>query len=235
MATSSRSAAGLRAAAAPCRPRLAVTATALACAGLLLAACSGSSSSSNRPSAAASPGASSPAAAGQPGSGSGSGSGSSSGTAAQAGLPACATPGLRGSIPAIGDAASGHTYYPLDLTNDSSRSCTLYGYPGVSFVSSAAGGQIGAAATRDTPGQLGDKAAQTVTLRPGQTAHAVLELLTAGVYSPSACGLVFAHWLRVYPPGETAPLYLNFTAQTCSKGHNLLTVGPVQAVGAPNP
>jgi hypothetical protein len=231
MASSSRPGAGPRAAALR-GARLAVTATALGCAGLLLAACSGSSSS-NPPSAAANPGASSPAAAGQPGSG--SGSGSNSGTAAQAGLSACATPGLRGSIPAIGDAASGHTYYPLELTNDSSRSCTLYGYPGVSFVSSAAGGQIGSAAARDTPGQLGDKAAQTVTLRPGQTAHAVLELLTAGVYSPSACGLVFAHWLRVYPPGETAPLYLTFTAQTCSKGQNLLTVGPVQPVGAPNP
>lgn len=139
-------------------------------------------------------------------------------------------------MPAIGDAASGRYFYPLNLTNDSTTSCTLNGYPGVSFVTSAGGGQIGAPAVRDTPGQLmGDKPAQPVTLRPGQTAHAVMELLAAGTYSPSACGLVFAHWLRVYPPGQAAPLYISFTAQTCSQGQRLLTVGPVQPVGAPSP
>jgi hypothetical protein len=212
--------------------RLLAAAAALCCASLATACSSGGSSSSG-PSSPAGPGGSSAPAANQAGSGHPAGSGS--GTTTQAGVPACATRTLRGSIPAIGDGASGHYYYPLELTNDSTRSCTLYGYPGVSFVSSAGGGQIGSAATRDTPGQLGDKPAQTVTLRAGQTAHAVLELLAAGVYSPAACGLVFAHWLRVYPPGQAAPLYVGFTAQTCSKGQNLLTVGPVQAVGAPNP
>jgi hypothetical protein len=138
-------------------------------------------------------------------------------------------------VPAIGDAASGHYYYPLNLTNDSNAKCTLYGYPGVSFVTSAGGSQIGAAADRDTPGALGDKPAQTVTLAPGQTAHAVLELNTAGAYSPAACGLVSAHWIRVYPPNQTAPLYISFTAQTCTKGQHLLTVSAVQPVGSANP
>lgn len=222
MMPSHRPAAGLLAAAAT-----------VCCVGLV-AACSSGGSSGSRPSNPARPGGSSAPAAAQAGSGPGSGSGS--GTAAQAGLSACATPGLRGSIPAIGDAASGHYYYPLNLTNDSTRSCTLSGYPGVSFVTSAGGSQIGAAAVRDTPGQLmGDKPAQTVTLPPGQTVHAVLELQAAGSYSASVCGLVFAHWLRVYPPDEAAPLYIGFTAQTCANGQNLLTVGPVQPLGAPNP
>jgi hypothetical protein len=215
---------------------LLAAAAAVCCAGLV-AACS-SAGGSTPPSAAGKPGSSSAPSAGQPSSGSGSGSGSGgspSTTTGEAGPSACATSILRGSVPAIGDAASGHYYYPLNLTNDSNAKCTLYGYPGVSFVTSADGSQIGAAATRDTPGQLGDQPAQAVTLAPGQTAHAVLELLTAGVYSPSACGLVTAHWLRVYPPGQTAPLYIGFSAQTCAKGQDLLTVSPVQPVGSANP
>ncbi len=202
-----------------------------ACCAVLAAACSSAATSSAPPQATSS----SPqqATSSVPGTntatlsaGSASGSGSSS--------RACATSALRGSLPAIGDAASGHFYYPLGLTNDSTASCTLYGYPGVSFVTGPGGSQIGAAATRATSAYVFQaQPPQTVTLGPGQTAQAGLQLVTYGDFPASECGVVTAHWLRVYPPDQTAPLYINFTAQTCSKGSGLLTVSPVQPVGSP--
>jgi hypothetical protein len=139
-------------------------------------------------------------------------------------------------MPAIGNAASGHAGYPVNLTNDSGASCTLNGYPGVSFVSSPGGSQIGAAATRATTSYIFTaQPPQAITLARGQTAHADLQLLTAGNFTPSQCGPVTAHWVRVYPPNQSTPLYINFTAQTCSKGPGLLIVSPVQPVGAPSP
>lgn len=47
-----------------------------------------------------------------------------------------------------GNGAAGSIYYPIEFTNTSSVACTLYGYPGVSFVT-APGSQAGAAATED--------------------------------------------------------------------------------------
>ena len=81
--------------------------------------------------------------------------------------------------------------------------CTLYGYPGVSFVTAPGGSQIGPAATRNpaVPRQL-------VTLAPGQTAHAELQVVDAENYPPADCGLVTAHWLKIYPPNQTAPVYV---------------------------
>ncbi|MBO0818890.1 MAG: DUF4232 domain-containing protein [Actinobacteria bacterium] len=109
--------------------------------------------------------------------------------------------------------AAGSVYYPIDFTNTSGSSCTLFGYPGVSFVTGprASGNQIGRAADRNT-----SAAAATVTIPPGGDAHAVLQVVDAGNYSPSACRPVTAHWLRVYPPGETVPVYASFTSRACS-------------------
>lgn len=79
-----------------------------------------------------------------------------SGTSATApadgtGQPACGTASLQLTVD-VGqaDSGAGSTYYPLDFTNTSGTSCELYGYPGVSFVTTPAGAgrQIGAAALR---------------------------------------------------------------------------------------
>jgi len=189
------------------------------CCGVFAAACGTVATSSSPPQAT--DGTSTPA---SPSSG-------SPGSSTEA---ACATSALRGSLPAVGGAAAGHTYYPLSLTNDSAASCTLYGYPGVSFVSSPGGSQIGAAAARSTSAYVFQaQPPQTVTLAPGQTAHAGLQLVTFGDFPASQCDVVTAHWVRVYPPNQTAPLYISFTAQTCTQGPGLLTVSPVQPVGSP--
>jgi len=140
------------------------------------------------------------------------------------GAPACATSALRVSVPAgAGNAAAGSSYYPVQFANTSSSPCTLYGFPGVSFVTAAGGSQIGIPATRDPA-----LAARLVTLSPGQTVHAELQVADAQNYPPADCDLVTAHWLKVYPPNQTAPVYISFTAPTCSKPKTILSVQTVQ-------
>jgi hypothetical protein len=123
--------------------------------------------------------------------------------------------------------AAGSAYYPLNFTNTSSRPCELYGYPGVSFVSAPAGTgrQIGVAALRSRT-----FAKMTVRLAPGGTAHAWLQVTVAANYPASACEPVTAYWLRVYPPGETVPDYVDHAFNACSSTSTaLLTVLPVRA------
>jgi hypothetical protein len=144
------------------------------------------------------------------------------------GQPACGTASLRLAVDVSqADSGAGSTYYPLDFTNTSAASCELYGYPGVSFVTTpaSAGRQIGAAARRGTA-----FAKVTVTLAPGQTAHAWLKVAEAGNYPASTCQPATAGGLRVYPPGQTAAGYVSHRFSACSSGSAaLLTVLPVRS------
>jgi hypothetical protein len=125
----------------------------------------------------------------------------------------CPTSALRARVSkTTGGAAAGTFYYPIDFTNTSGHSCDMYGFPGVSFVTGNPGSQIGAAASRQKT--FGP---ETVTLASGATAHAWLGIVDAGNFSPSACGPVTAHWLKIYPPDQYTALYTKFTAQVCSK------------------
>jgi len=87
----------------------------------------------------------------------------------------------------------------------------MYGFPGVSFVSGPGGGQLGGAAIRNPT--FGPS---LVTLAPGQVAHASVQVVVAQSYPASVCKPVAVHWLRVYPPGQYAPLYAGLTAVTCT-------------------
>ncbi len=130
---------------------------------------------------------------------------------AAGGPPACATSALRGSL-GQGNGAAGSVYYPITFTNASATACSLYGFPGVSFVSSPSGGQIGAAAEEDAayPRRL-------VVLRPGASASALLQVTQAADYPPSRCHPVTTRWLRVFPPNQYAPLYLRLPSQACAR------------------
>jgi hypothetical protein len=137
---------------------------------------------------------------------------------------ACATSALHVAVPSGGgNAAAGSAFYPIQFSNSSSSPCTLYGYPGVSFVGAAGGSQIGAAATRNSA-----LPAKLISLSPGQTVHATLQVVDAMNYPSGDCGPVTAHWLKIYPPNQTAPVYVSFTAQTCSKPKTILSVQTVQ-------
>jgi hypothetical protein len=189
----------------------------LACSAALVAAC-------GTPAAPAASPAASPAVTATPTVSAGTASPANSPAPTPAGAaPACATSALKVTVGGPGGAAAGSSYYPVQFANVSAASCTLYGYPGVSFVTAPGGSQIGPAATRNPA-----MARQLVTVSPGQTVHAELQVVDAENYPAADCGFVTAHWLKVYPPNQTAPAYVSFTAPACSKPRQILTVQTVQ-------
>ena len=101
----------------------------------------------------------------------------------------------------------------MNFTNTSGAPCGLYGYPGMSFVTADgnAGRQIGAAAQLDPA--FGDL---PVRLQAGGVAHAWLQIAQAGNYPASACQPMTAHWLRVFPPGDTAATYVGVSFGACA-------------------
>ena len=194
------------------------------------AACSSSAGQAVQPTAKASVAATasptaSRAAAGSPtASPSASTSESPSPSASPSGPAPCPSSGLQVTL-GQGNGAAGSTYYPLDFSNNSGASCTLFGYPGVSFVTGIGGSQIGSAASRNPalPSEL-------VTIPPGGIAHATLQVVNAENFAASACHMVTAHWLKVYPPNQTAPLYVSFTAHACSGKAKPVNILAVEAV-----
>lgn len=130
---------------------------------------------------------------------------------AAAGPAACAASQLQLSV-GPENGAAGSLYYPVQFTNTSDASCTLYGYPGVALVSAPGGSIVGAAAVRNPtfPAAL-------ITIAPGGVAHAPLQVALAANYPAPVCGPATAHWLQVYPPGSFTALFVDFTAQTCTK------------------
>ena len=149
---------------------------------------------------------------------------SASGTAA-AGLVVCPASELSVTVDdSLGSAAAGSDYLPIDFENSSGSACTMFGFPGVSFVTSA-GAQIGAPAARNTGfGSI------RVTLKPGQSAHAWLQVANAQNYPSSTCKPATASALRVYPPGNTASRIVSQSFAACrSVSAPILTVMPLRA------
>jgi hypothetical protein len=206
-----------------------IAATALGGIAAAAAACSSSAGPAVQPAAKASVAATasptaSPAAGSPTASPSASASESPSPSASPSGPAPCPSSGLQVTL-GQGNGAAGSTYYPLDFSNNSGGSCTLFGYPGVSFVTGLGGSQIGSAASRNPalPSEL-------VTIPPGGVAHATLQVVNAENFAASACHMVTAHWLKVYPPNQTAPLYVSFTAHACSGKTKLVHILAVEAV-----
>jgi hypothetical protein len=126
-----------------------------------------------------------------------------------------------------GGAAAGSTYYPLEFTNVSRRTCRLVGFPGVSAF---AGHQLGTPAQRDR-----SRTATRVSLLPGATAHTVLRIVDVENFPKARCRRVTAHSLRIFPPDQRAAAEIPFAFRACSaKGPIFLSVQPIQAgVGVP--
>lgn len=129
--------------------------------------------------------------------------------AASAGPSACLTTDLRLTVGA-GNGAAGTIYYPLDLTNASSSTCTMYGYPGVAFVSSPGGSQVGAAAGRSS-----STSPALLTLVAGATVHATLAVSDA-LISNNCQHHVQTSFLQVYPPGQYSPLFAPLSRPGCA-------------------
>jgi len=216
----------------PPRGRHTVSLAVTALAAGLLAGCASTSThqaGTNSPGAPTVSGATSGGRAQTPGTpASASSAGTGSALSGTAGLALCPAASLRVTVNASqAGGAAGSTYYPVDFANTSNSPCGLYGYPGMSFVTtgSRAGQQIGAAAQQN-PGWP----KVPVRLAAGGTAHAWLQVAVAGNYPASTCQPVTAHWLRVYAPGETQARYVNHAFDACSSASApLLTVMPVRA------
>jgi hypothetical protein len=146
--------------------------------------------------------------------------------AASGSMTACPTSFLQTSVGRAGEAA-GSSFYPIELTNVSASPCTMYGYPGVSLVTSVRGGPVGAPATRNPA-----RHAVLLTLAPGETASALLQVASAASFPASRCKPVTARWLKVYPPGQYSALYYGFRVTACSaagRTAHVLSIGPMMA------
>jgi hypothetical protein len=117
----------------------------------------------------------------------------------------------------------------LQLRNVGSSPCALYGYPGVSWVAGADGHQVGAAATRE-PNNSGSEG--IAVLAPGALASAPLDIVDASVIPSSSCKPVPVRGLRVYPPGQTAAMFIPLPTSAGGYGEcSLTTQQPTLIVG----
>lgn len=197
--------------------RLAVAVTALACA-VTVAGCASSSSSGGGP----------PATPATPTAPATSGSAPSSAPASSQSPRVVTSPSPcpNGSLQVKQGVAQGYAggvYQVIDFTNISGSTCTLTGYPGVSLVSGPSNAQIGLAAEQSTATPV-----RQVTLAPGETANALLQIVNALNYPSASCGPTMASALKVYPPNQTAPVFLPNTSNGCSKPVRIMYVGAVQ-------
>ena len=142
---------------------------------------------------------------------------------AAAGPSPCATSGLNVTLgPSSGYA--GGVDQTIVFTNTSGATCSLYGYPGVSLVSAPPYTQIGLAAQRSstTPVKL-------ITLASGATASAVLQVVDALNFGAATCSPTKAAFLRIYPPNQTASVYLADASQVCAQPVQTLFISAVRA------
>jgi hypothetical protein len=144
-------------------------------------------------------------------------------TSAPAGPTACAAADLTGKLDDSGGGAAGSVYMKLIVTNSSTATCTIDGYPDVFMVGDNNGTQLGPVSKRNTAAP--SKGA--ITLAPGKTATAVLQYTQAGNYPD--CKQVPANGFRVFPPSATDALYIAHPLTACSNTDiALLTVGAFQ-------
>lgn len=122
----------------------------------------------------------------------------------------------------VTDPGAGSYSEVLTFVNKGTAPCTLSGYPGVSAVG-AGGAQIGPAAART------GKPSGAVTVKPGQAASAVLRVAQAGNFGPPTCQPEPATGFRVYPPGQTVPVFVGASLQACAGTAVQFQINPVVA------
>jgi hypothetical protein len=121
----------------------------------------------------------------------------------------CTTAELTGSLVG-GEGAAGTVHRTLVLTNTGARACELRGFPGVSYVAGEDGHQVGPAAE-----MVGERGAQ-VRLAVGDSAGTDVGLVQVGNFDPALCRPEPVRGLRVYPPGDTASLFVPADGTGCA-------------------
>jgi hypothetical protein len=136
---------------------------------------------------------------------------------------ACTSSGLAARIGLAVDQGAVSTF-TLEFINISHRTCVLKGYPSVDAYVGAR--QVGSPATLDT-----SVLPRTVTLAPGDAAHATLRYTGTGQFGQDACREVTASRLRVFPSrraagGQFVPVHI----PACSRrGPHFLSVAAIQS------
>lgn len=132
-----------------------------------------------------------------------------------ASVPPCSSSQVQISA-GSGQGATGNWAFPIIFRNVSTKVCSLYGYPGVSWVT-ASGSLIGVPAR-----QVHDPAspASTAILNPGGTAYAGVMVPTLANQQLVGCRSIQAAGIRVYAPGSTSAVLL--TPSTGGPDHNSL-------------
>jgi hypothetical protein len=144
-------------------------------------------------------------------------------SAGSPGAQPCSSRYLRAD-PGTSEGAAGSIYQVIKFVNLNNVACTLYGYPEVSLASGTPVTQVGAAADR-VPGSV----KTTVLLAPQGVATALLRITQALNYPPASCGPVSTTWIQIFPPGQTAPLYMPYKSTGCAKpGVHLLTIDVIK-------
>lgn len=108
------------------------------------------------------------------------------------------------------DAAAGTVYRQLVFTNTGTAPCVLQGFPGVSYVTGDDGHQVGPAAVR-----VGAKGAP-ITVAPGASAAAPVGFTQVRNYDEAVCKPTSVRGLRVYPPQETASMFIALEGTGCA-------------------
>jgi hypothetical protein len=84
--------------------------------------------------------------------------------------------------------------------------------------------QIGLAAQRASTVPV-----KLITLATGAAANAVLQIVDALNFGSASCSPTQAAFLRVFPPNQTAPVFLPDTSQICAQPVQTLFISAVQA------
>ena len=115
----------------------------------------------------------------------------------------CTVGELTAEIADGGGGAAGSYGVAIILTNSGQRSCTLQGWPGVSFVGDGDGTQIGASAAldRSTPHE-------SHTLAPGGEVQTIVQIAQAANYPADECSPQATDGFRVYPPGSLESIFV---------------------------
>jgi hypothetical protein len=124
-----------------------------------------------------------------------------------------------------GDSAAGTSYRAVVFTNKGARTCTIQGFPGVSYVAGDDGHQVGPAAYRT------GKKGPVITLKPGGSAFADVGFVQVRNYDPAVCRPTEVRGLRIYPPHEYNSMFLAAPGTGCAgtPPGNQLTVATVQS------
>lgn len=129
-----------------------------------------------------------------------------------------------------GEGTAGTYYRSLVFTNKGTRTCTIQGFPGVSYVAGDDGHQVGPSAKRN--GEKGP----AITLEPGESAYADVGFVQVMNYDPAVCQPTETRGIRVYPPHEYDSMFVPSPGTGCAGAPpgNQLTVSTVRPGTGPS-